>query len=88
LKVITQAESETVPVGQSYKAKIFFASYDTTQYPEVYVENKKLPVKSGKGIYKEKVNNTGKNKRKGYVELRMPSGEIKKYPFEINFEVK
>jgi hypothetical protein len=88
LKVVVEPESESVHVGKEYKAKIFPAVVDCTAVPVIILNERQLPIKHGQGTYREKAEKSGHFIRNGYVGLIIPSGEIKKYSFKLEFEVE
>lgn len=98
LDAIPITNSNYVLTGDSFKANIFVAAFDTTQQPEVYVydnydnegngvgEPKPITVKKGRGLYGIKTNATGQFNLGGYVKVETPTGP-KKFPFSTGYTV-
>lgn len=81
------ANSSTVLMGDEYKAEVFLAAEDTTQQPEIVINNREADVEDGKAIF---IGNTGKPgffKWSGLIKYKTPGGVIKEYPFEQEYQV-
>jgi hypothetical protein len=88
-EVLIVPNSQTIPVGKPYNARIFFSYCDTTAAPIFEIEGKRHETISGKGIYKHKVlEKSGKQEKNGNFMIKSPyTGEIQKIPFKIEYEV-
>jgi gliding motility-associated protein GldM len=81
------AKSNYVLQGDQFEAEIYLAAEDTTQQPEIYVNNSKLTVKEGKAIYKASATTEGTFKWDGLIKYKNPEGNIVNYPFKGEYQV-
>lgn len=81
------AKSNLVLLGESYEAEVFLAAEDTTQQPEIFIFNQAVDVIDGKANYKVNTTKPGVFKWSGLIKYKTPSGIIKNYPFEQEYQV-
>ena len=81
------ANSSYVLEGDVYKAEVFLAAEDTTQQPEIFVNNQSLKIVDGKGIYEVRANASGTFKWGGIIKYKTPEGDFNTYPFEGEYQV-
>jgi gliding motility-associated protein GldM len=81
------ANSNVVLQGDEYVAEVFLAAEDTTQQPEIFINNRAVEVKDGKAIYRGSTNTPGVFKWSGLIKYKTPGGIIKSYPFEQEYQV-
>lgn len=81
------AKTSYVLEGDVYKAQVFLTAEDTTQQPEILVNNKPLKIVDGKGIYEVPATNTGTFKWGGIIKYKTPEGNYNTYPFEEEYQV-
>ncbi|WP_297085739.1 gliding motility protein GldM [uncultured Draconibacterium sp.] len=81
------ANSNIVLLGDEYKAEVFLAAEDTTQQPDIFINNRQVEVKDGKAIYVGNTSEAGKFKWSGLIKYKTPGGIIKSYPFEQEYQV-
>jgi gliding motility-associated protein GldM len=75
-------------VGEKYQSQIFIAAYDSTQNPEVILDDKtSLPIQNGMGIFNGNTGSPGMKSYNGIVNLKFPSGEVKPYKFHGEYQV-
>jgi gliding motility-associated protein GldM len=81
------ANSNVVLMGDVYQADVFLAAEDTTQQPEIFINNRKVDVKNGKATFLGNTETAGKFKWNGLIKYKTPGGIIKSYPFEQEYQV-
>jgi gliding motility-associated protein GldM len=81
------ANSNVVLQGDEYVAEIFLGAEDTTQSPEIFVNNQKLQMSGGKGIYRASANSIGPFKFSGIIKYKKPDGIFQNIPFEQTYQV-
>ncbi len=81
------AKSAYVLEGDVYRAEVFLAAEDTTQQPEIFVNNQQLKIVDGKGIYEIRANSSGTFKWGGIIKYKTPEGDFNTYPFEEEYQV-
>lgn len=82
------ANSNVVLMGDKYVAEVFLAAEDTTQQPEIFINNRgAVEVKDGKAIYNGSTDKPGVFKWSGLIKYKTPGGIIKSYPFEQEYQV-
>lgn len=81
------ANSNVVLLGEKYRAEVFLAAEDTTQQPEIIINNRPVEVKDGKAIYEANTERPGVFKWSGVIKFKNPAGIIKNYPFEQEYQV-
>jgi gliding motility-associated protein GldM len=87
LEAVVMADHSLVFPGQEYKAKVFLAAYDSTQMPEVVLDNgTMLQVEGGKGIYSSTSNTLGIKTWGGTIKLDN-DGTVTERPFKATYEV-
>ncbi len=88
LSAIVIPNSNYIQQGTDYKAQVFISATDTTQKPEITVNNQKLPIdESGKGIYTTRATSTGPKTWGGVISLKAPNGTMINYPFRESYFV-
>ena len=87
LVAIVKPKSNRIIQGSPYEAEIFLSAIDTTQDPQVMVNNRTLPIEDGKGIYTVSNPPLGRQKWGGILRYKAPDGSILPYEFESEFEV-
>jgi gliding motility-associated protein GldM len=88
IKAVVNAPSSYVLLNQPYKAEIFIAAYDSTQNPDILVNNSPIPVNQGVGVFTGSTSSVGTKTFGGVIKLKNKStGEIKEYPFKSQYEV-
>ncbi|MCY1720756.1 gliding motility protein GldM [Prolixibacteraceae bacterium Z1-6] len=81
------ANSNIVLMGDTYQADVFLAAEDTTQQPQIFINNKEVEVKDGKATYRGSTERAGVFKWSGLIKYKTPGGIIKSYPFEQEYQV-
>jgi len=79
--------SSVVLQGDEYIAEVFLAAEDTTQQPEILINNRPAEVKDGKATYRIKTTEPGVFSWSGLIRYKTPSGVIRNYPFQQNYQV-
>jgi gliding motility-associated protein GldM len=79
--------SNVVLQGDEYVAEVFLAAEDTTQQPEILINNRPVTVKDGKATYRIKTTEPGVFSWSGLIKYKTPSGLIKEYPFRQEYQV-
>ena len=87
IEPVVIAKSNYVFKGVPYQAEVFLAAYDSTNIPEVKLDNGTiLETSGGKGIYEISYNSTGIKKWGGIISIEK-DGQITSKPFTAEFEV-
>jgi gliding motility-associated protein GldM len=87
IEPVVITNSNYVFKGQAYHAEVFLAAYDSTNIPEVKLDNgTTLETHSGKGIYEVSYNSTGIKKWGGVISVEK-DGQVTSKPFSAEFEV-
>lgn len=81
------ANSNLILQGDEYVAEVFLAAEDTTQQPQIFINNREVEVNEGKAIYRVKTNEPGEFSWGGLIKYKTPTGIIKNYEFEQNYQV-
>jgi len=81
------ANSKVVLQGQPYEAEVFLAAEDTTQQPVILINGREVPVEDGKAVYNGNTSQPGVFTWSGLIKYKTPSGIIKNYPFEQEYQV-
>ncbi len=81
------ANSNIVLQGDEYVADVFLAAEDTTQQPQIFINDREVEVKDGKATYRGSTENPGVFKWSGLIKYKTPGGIIKSYPFEKEYQV-
>ncbi len=79
--------SSVILQGDEYVAEVFMAAEDTTQQPEIFINNRQVPVEDGKATFRIKTSEPGTFKWSGLIKYKTPSGTIKNYPFSQEYQV-
>ena len=87
LNAVVIPRSSYVLEGDVYHAKVFLAAEDTTQQPEIIVNNKPLRVEDGKGIFEVPASSAGTYTWSGVINFKTPEGGINTYRFEQEYQV-
>lgn len=81
-------KSTYVLKGDQFETEIYLAAIDTTQNPEVFVNNTNIPAnQNGKFIFKATASDAGLKTYKGIIKYKDPDGNIVPYPFEGEYQV-
>jgi len=87
IEPVVIANSNYVFKGVPYHAEVFLAAYDSTNIPEVRLEDgTMLETHGGKGIYEVSYNSTGIKKWGGIISVEK-DGQVTSKPFTAEFEV-
>jgi gliding motility-associated protein GldM len=87
IEPVVIAKSNYVFKGVPYHAEVFLAAYDSTNIPEVKLENGTLlETHGGKGIYEVSYNSVGIKKWGGVISIEK-DGQVTSKPFTAEFEV-
>ena len=87
IEPVVIAKSNYVFKGVPYHAEVFLAAYDSTNIPEVKLENGTLlETHGGKGIYEVSYNSTGIKKWGGIISIEK-DGQVTSKTFTAEFEV-
>ena len=78
-------EKTTLYPGESFNASIVMAAVDTTQQPEIYINNRR--VNTHGGHYSFAVGGVGEHSFSGYMLLRNGSGDMLRRDFTQRYEV-
>jgi len=87
MPAIIPKTSTMVVQGNPYEAEIFLAAIDSTQDPQIYVNNRQINVENGMGLWRTIPNQTGHVKWGGYINYTAPDGRTLRYDFEDEFDV-
>lgn len=101
LEAAVISETNYVLKGDSFKAQVFLAAFDTTQDPRISFGEKYLneetfnvsgdtlevDVKHGKGYLKVPASREGDFNWKGVIRLKNPEGVMVNYPTEVKYKV-
>jgi gliding motility-associated protein GldM len=79
--------SNIVLQGDEYIAEVFLAAEDTTQQPEILINNRPVPVQDGKATYRVRAGEPGVFSWSGLIKYKTPSGIIRSYPFRQEYQV-
>ena len=87
IEPVVITKSNYVFKGQTYHAEVFLAAYDSTNIPEVKLENGTLlETQGGKGIFEISYNSIGIKKWGGVISIEK-DGQVTSKPFSAEFEV-
>ena len=87
IEPVVITKSNYVFKGQTYHAEVFLAAYDSTNIPEVKLENGTLlETQGGKGIFEVSYNSIGIKKWGGVISIEK-DGQVTSKPFSAEFEV-
>jgi len=81
------ANSNIILQGDVYEAEVFLAAEDSTQQPQIFINNTQVEVIDGKANYKGNTAQPGVFKWSGLIKYKTPSGVIRNYPFEQEYQV-
>ena len=79
--------SSVVLQGDEYVAEVFLAAEDTTQQPEILINNRSVPVQDGKATFRVKTTEPGVFSWSGLIKYKTPAGVIRNYPFTQQYQV-
>ncbi|HZH73566.1 MAG TPA: gliding motility protein GldM [Mariniphaga sp.] len=79
--------SSVILQGDEYVAEVFMAAEDTTQQPEILINNQQVPVQDGKATYRIKTSEPGVFTWSGLIRYKTPSGTVQNYPFSQQYQV-
>ena len=77
--------SQTIVRGGKFEANIILAAVDSTQKPNIYINDKLLPMENN-GVYETICNSTGEFTLKGYMELSQ-NGDVLRRDFSQTYNV-
>jgi gliding motility-associated protein GldM len=87
LEAVVVPNSSYVLKGQEYRAEVFLAAYDSTNMPEIILnDGSRLNVKAGKGIYSFTSPNAGFRKWGGTIQIES-QGNLITRTFASEYEV-
>ncbi|MCP4312740.1 MAG: gliding motility protein GldM [Bacteroidetes bacterium] len=87
LKAVVMPDHSLVFPGQEYRARVFLAAYDSTNTPDVVLDNGTvLEVESGMGVYTSSSNSLGIKSWGGTIKLDN-DGQIIERDFTASYEV-
>jgi gliding motility-associated protein GldM len=89
LKAQILPKTDYVLEGGTYEAKVFLSAVDTTAEPQIVVDGKQIPILEGEGVgvYKIPARTEGTHHWDGYINYKGPSGQVRRYPFEGEYQV-
>lgn len=100
IEAIVTSPSNYVFVGDTFRAKVLLAAYDTTQIPDVYYSleydsiNKKLTgqvdkaiTKNGRGLIDIHATKEGEHTYHGILSIKGPAGDTLSYPWKTSYTV-
>jgi gliding motility-associated protein GldM len=79
--------SNIVLQGEEYVAEVFLAAEDTTQQPEILINNRPANVQDGKATYRVEANEPGVFSWSGVIKYKTPAGIVRNYPFSQEYQV-
>lgn len=79
--------SSMVVLGNPYEAEIFLAAVDSTQDPEILVNNNPVNVTAGVGVFRTVPSRSGHFKWGGIIKYKAPDGRTLRYEFEEEYDV-
>jgi gliding motility-associated protein GldM len=79
--------SSIVLQGDEYIAEVFLAAEDTTQQPEIFINDRQVEVKDGKATYRVRASQVGDFKWGGLIKYKTPAGIIQNYRFDQTYQV-
>ncbi len=79
--------SSIILQGDEYVAEVFMAAEDTTQQPEIFINNRQVQVEDGKATFRVKTSEPGVFKWSGLIKYKTPAGTIRNYPFSQEYQV-
>lgn len=79
--------SSVVLQGDEYVADVFLAAEDTTQQPEILINNQQVPVQDGKATFRVKTTQPGTFTWSGLIKYKTPAGTTQSYPFTQEYQV-
>jgi gliding motility-associated protein GldM len=80
-------ESSIVLQGDEYVAQVFMAAEDTTQQPQIFINNQSVPVRDGIATFRVKTTEPGTFSWSGLIKYKTPAGITKDYPFTQQYQV-
>ena len=80
-------QSSIVLQGDEYVAEVFMAAEDTTQQPQIFINNQQVPVQDGKATFRVRTSQPGVFSWSGLIKYKTPAGTIKDYPFTQQYQV-
>lgn len=78
--------SQTIVKGGKFSANIILAAVDSTQKPNIYINDKLMPADKN-GLYETICNSTGEFTLKGYMELPQGNGDMLRRDFSQSYTV-
>ncbi len=79
--------SNVILQGDEYVAEVFLAAEDTTQQPEITINNQQVPVQDGKATFRTRTTEPGVYSWSGNIRYRTPDGLLQEYPFTQQYQV-
>ncbi|MGA1977530.1 MAG: gliding motility protein GldM [Bacteroidales bacterium] len=88
LQPIVIPDANYVTVGSNYNAAVFIMATDTTQQPNITVDNQVLPLDElGRGVYTVRAGSVGPKSWGGVITLRTGDGREMPYNFTASYTV-
>ena len=85
IRALVIPNSKNVVRGNEFVAQIILAAVDSTQRPEIYIEDEKLDTENG--LYTRLCNTTGDYTLDGYMMVNDGSGSTSRYNFSQTYTV-
>lgn len=93
-------ESNYIIRGDSFRAQVFLAAFDSTSKPSIMLgttydsttfaiggDTVGVEVVNGKGYITIPTNSLGQKDYKGVIDIKGPTGEIEHYPYSLSYQV-
>jgi len=87
LRAIAIPKSNYIFQGDDFEADIFLSAVDSTQEPQIYVNNSPLVVNDGKATFRTRPTSLGFKTWGGIIRYTAPDGTINNYEFNGEYEV-
>ncbi len=100
LMAVVNTQSNYIALGDSFRADVFLAAYDSTKFPEIKFgsdynvesgtfkgEPTVVDVVDGVGRIRMKGSTVGEKTWKGVINYEVSGGKINQYPFEFAYKV-
>lgn len=80
-------QSHHVMVGDSFRASVFLAAYDSRNTPEILYDGAPLPIDAdGRAMLRLPANGLGERKGSGTIRFRGPNGPLE-FPYVVGYQV-
>jgi len=80
-------ENTIITEGGTFKAHIFLSAFDSKADPVITVGGSPIKVDGGEGLLTRSGESAGDKKYAGQIEVKDPSGRVKPYKFEGEYQV-